>query len=170
MHPTPRGAQCRGLALAALLLSLLSACATPGAPRAHFREDAHARYYATETGRTLRVEKDGTVLDVTCLPADLVAGRSRGELPQVLCPGGKIPVLGQAALAGQDWDMSAYPVAAETGRCRPLLTLDRETYVRRRSCWNRLWEVPAALVVYPAGAAIIIGVGTAAIWVPLLLL
>lgn len=160
----------RGALVPALLLSLLSACATPGAPRKHLREDAYARYYATKTGRTLRVEKDGTVLDVTCLPAELFNGKPRGELPQGLCPNGKIPDLGRVARTGQDWDMSAYPVAAETGRCRPLFTLERDENARRRSCLNRLWEVPAALVVYPAGAAIIIGVGTAAIWVPLLLL
>lgn len=152
------------------LLALLCACATPGAPRAHFREDPYARYYATETGRTLRVEKDGTVLDVTCLPAELFEGKSRGELPQGLCPDGKIPDLGRVTMNGRDWDMTAYPVAVETGRCRPLFTMDRDEDARRRSCWNRLWEVPAAVVVYPVGAAVLIGLGSSAIWVPLLLL
>ncbi|MEK7381684.1 MAG: hypothetical protein AAB262_00165 [Elusimicrobiota bacterium] len=152
------------------LIALLGACATPGAPRAHFREDAYARYYATKTGRTLRVEKDGMVLDVTCLPAGLLEGRARDELPRELCPAGNIPLLGRVAMNGAQWDMSAYAVAVETGRCRPLFTLEREEDARRRSCWNRLWEIPAAIAVYPAAAAILIGAGTAAIWVPLLLL
>ncbi|OGS41542.1 MAG: hypothetical protein A2506_06345 [Elusimicrobia bacterium RIFOXYD12_FULL_66_9] len=160
----------RGLVFSTILLSLLGACATPGAPRALLREDAYARYYATESGRTLRVEKDGTVLDVTCLPPELSEGRARGELPQGLCPDGKIPELGRVGMAGKDWDMSAYAVTTETGRCRPLFTLKNEEDARRHSCWNRLWEVPSAAVAYPAGIAIIVGACTSAIWVPLLLL
>lgn len=158
----------RGSALAALFVGLLGACATPGAPKAHFSEDAYARYYVTETGRTLRVEKDGTVLDITCLPIEVAEGRSRRELPQGMCPDAKIPVLGQVALVGKDWDMSAYPLEGETGRCRPLFTLKHEEDVQRHSCWNRLWEVPAAVVVYPVGIAVVLGAATSGIWVPLL--
>ena len=163
----------RRLPLCAALLSLLGACATPGAPRAHFRQDAYARYYAADPERTLRVESDGTVRDITCIPLALAEGKPLEARPQGLCPDGKIPRLGQVSKLGADWDMSAYPIAAETGRCRPLFRLpelDRAEDARRHSCWNRLWEVPTALVVYPVGAAILIGAGTAAIWVPFLLL
>lgn len=163
----------RGALLAGVLLALSSACATPGAPRTQLREDAYARYYATTDGRTLRVEKDGTVLDVTCMPLDLVEGKALREIPQGFCPNGKFPELGRVEASGGGWDMSGYPVAAETGRCRPLLrapSIEGDQEPRRHSCWNRLWEVPAALVAYPVGAALIIGGCTAPIWIPLLLL
>jgi hypothetical protein len=41
---------------------------------------------------------------------------------------------------------------------------------RRRSCWNRLWEVPAAVVVVPVALGVVVGLATAPIWGPLLLL
>lgn len=69
--------------------------------------------------------------------------------------------------------MSAYGVLPETGRCKPLfggVTMDERENQRRRSCWNRLWEVPAALVAVPVAVAAIVGVGTAPIWVPIVLM
>lgn len=174
LHEEPeRGGAGGAAALLCLLAIALSSCATPGEPRTRLREDEFARYYAASDGRTLRVERDGTVLDISCLPLELAEGKPLKDLPQALCPDGKIPVLGRAEKTGPDWDLSAYPIAAETGRCRPLFRLpewDREEDARRHSCWNRLWEVPAALVAYPLGAAIIIGTGSAPVWVPLLLL
>ena len=147
--------------------SAFGACATPGA-EAHFREDAMLATCHRDRADPARGERR-TVLDVTCLPIELAEGRSRRELPQGMCPDAKIPVLGQVALVGKDWDMSAYPLAAETGRCRPLFTLKHEEDVQRHSCWNRLWEVPAAAVAYPVGIAVVLGACTSAIWVPLLL-
>ena len=47
------------------LACFFSACSTPGMPRPYFDEDAYGRYYTTESGTVLRVERDGTVLDVT---------------------------------------------------------------------------------------------------------
>jgi hypothetical protein len=100
-------------------------------------------------------------------------GRPRGALPTEFCGGAAIPVLGRAAKAGGDWDMSAYAAEPETGRCKPLfgaLTMDDRENERRRSCWNRLWEVPAAVVVVPVAIGVLVGLATAPVWAPLLLL
>ena len=114
----------------------------------------------------MRVERDGTILDITCVPVELASGRPRGELPLTFCGGTAIPVVGRAARVGDDWDMSAYGVEPETGRCRPLLgalTMDPRENERRRSCWNRLWEVPTAVVVVPVTIGVIVGLATAPI-------
>lgn len=55
--------------------------------------------------------------------------------------------------------------ASDTGACKPLFILWDDD-VPKRSCWHRLWEVPAALVVVPTA----LGVITAPVWVPILLL
>ena len=66
---------------------------------------------------------------------------------------------------------SERPVAAAkaTGSCRPFFivpSLDWGTGAPNHSCWNRLWEVPAALVAVPVALAII----TAPVWVPIVVL
>jgi hypothetical protein len=155
------------------LLSLLCACATPCAPRSYFYQDSQARYYADGAGRTLRVERDGTILDISCVPLEVADGRPRSEIPLTFCGGTSLPVVGRAARMGDDWDMSAYGVLPETGRCKPLfgaVTMDARENERRRSCWNRLWEVPTAVVAVPITIGIIIGVATAPIWGPIVLL
>ncbi|MFI5350055.1 MAG: hypothetical protein ACHQ2Z_10960 [Elusimicrobiota bacterium] len=119
------------------------------------------------------MEIDGTILDVTCVTAEAANGRSREALPLTFCGGAGIPVLGRAKKAGDDWDMSAYTAEPETGRCKPLfgaLTMDDRENERRRSCWNRLWEVPTAVVVVPLAIGVIVGLATAPVWAPLLLL
>ena len=121
----------------------------------------------------MRVENDGTILDVTCATAEAAKGRPREALPVMFCGASSIPVLGQAKRSGDDWDMSAYEVAPESGRCKPLfgaLTMDNRENDRRRSCWNRLWEVPTAVVVVPLTVGVIVGLATSPIWAPLLLL
>jgi len=165
--PLPR------LAQAAALLGVLAACAAPGAPRSYFFQDSYARYYADGSGRTLRVESDGAILDVTCVPLEIANGRSRDELPAAFCDGGAIAVVGRAARSGDDWDMSAYGVKPETGRCKPLFgaaAMNPRDDERRRSCWNRLWEVPAAVAMAPIAAGVLVGAATAPIWLPILLL
>jgi hypothetical protein len=136
-------------------------------------EDSYARYYAADSGQILRVERDGTILDVTCLPLELAHDKPRKELPTTFCGGVPIPVVGRAAPRGGDWDMSAYGVEPETGRCKPLFgaaTMNKDDDARRRSCWNRLWEVPAAIVVVPVAIVVVVGVATSPIWAPILLL
>jgi len=162
-----------GSAAGAGLLGLLCACASPGPARSYFLEDSYARYYAAGSGRTLRVERDGTVLDVTCLPVELAQDKPRDALPRALCANSEIPVLGRARKDGTDWELSGFDVERPTGRCRPLFrapTLDERESGPLRSCWNRLWEVPTALVVYPVAVAVLIGVAAAPVWVPLIFL
>ncbi len=58
---------------------------------------------------------------------------------------------------------------ADTGSCKPFFVKPSRDWgegAARHSCWHRLWEVPAALVVAPVALAIV----TAPIWVPIVLL
>ena len=160
-------------ALGALPL-MFCACATPGAPRAYFLEDAYARYYADASGRTLRVEHDGSVHDVTCLPLEVVKEKPLASLPKSACPNSEIPVLGKTRRSGDDWDMTGYEVERSSGRCLPLFDaptgFDDQDARPRRSCWNRLWEVPTAIVVIPVVVVVALGAVTAPIWAPILFL
>lgn len=75
-------------------------------------------------------------------------------------------------LEGETARAPAPPVKDAAG-CRPLFLADPEEAApdeARRSCWNRLWEVPAALVVYPTVILVLVGAATAPVWVPLLFL
>ena len=179
----------RGLFLGACaLLSLLSGCATTRASQPRLLEDSYGRYYTTQSGQVLRVEKDGAVLDVSCLPLGAVESTPLSKLPQALCPGGKIAVLGKAGKVGERFDLSAYGIAKDGavrqepdaagweggGLCRPLFPdtsgsfPDWSRSQRWHSCWNRIWEVPAAIVLYPAVVGVAVGVITSPIWVPLI--
>ena len=85
----------------------------------------------------------------------------------------------------KDPPAASAPRAAEG--CRPLMTplveaFDPDRWGRfgnegwdsgekkRHSCWNRVWEVPTAVVVYPAAVIILIGLVTSPVWLPLLLI
>ncbi len=66
---------------------------------------------------------------------------------------------------------SEQPVTAakDTGSCRPFFlspALDWGAPAPKHSCWNRLWEVPVALVAVPLA----LGIMTAPVWVPVVLL
>lgn len=57
----------------------------------------------------------------------------------------------------------------DTGKCKPwFVSPDRDwgQGAPKHSCWNRLWEVPAALIAAPIAIAIV----TAPIWVPIVVL
>ena len=57
----------------------------------------------------------------------------------------------------------------DTGSCRPFFVYPSRDWgegAPRHSCWNRLWEVPAALVAVPVALAVL----TAPVWVPIVLL
>ena len=153
-------------------LLVLTACSTVGPPRAYFNEDVSARYYSTQSGRILRVDSDGMVLNVTCHPPSLVRGFPRQEFPKPPCEGGLDGVLGKTRKIGEDWDMTSYDIAPETGTCKSLFPFFRNEWLedKRHSCWHRVWEVPAAVVFYPSFAIVVIGVITSPIWVPLLFL
>jgi len=58
---------------------------------------------------------------------------------------------------------------AATGSCKPWFvtpTRDWGAGAPKHSCWNRLWEVPTAIVVVPVALAIL----TSPVWVPIVLL
>ena len=143
-----------------MILSLLSGCATSSAAKKHFLEDSYARYYTGESGKVLRVEADGTVLDVTCLPINSLRDIPRQNLPKGLCSRGDIHELGKAQKVGDEWDMKAYMTGLEGGGCWPLMAplldaIDTDwarKSNRLHSCWNRVWEVPASIVLYPVMA------------------
>ncbi len=57
---------------------------------------------------------------------------------------------------------------ADTGSCKPFFvspSLDWGEGAPRHSCWNRVWEVPTAIVVVPLALALL----TSPVWVPILL-
>ncbi|MBI2385184.1 MAG: hypothetical protein HYV14_04135 [Elusimicrobia bacterium] len=57
----------------------------------------------------------------------------------------------------------------DTGGCKPWFVSPSRDWgegAPRHSCWNRLWEVPTAVVVAPIAIAIV----TAPIWVPIVVL
>ena len=165
-------------AACAVILSLFSGCATSGASKKHFLEDSYARYYNGASGKVLRVEADGTVLDITCLPIEFCQDRPRQNLPESLCSRGNIRELGKVQKVGDEWDMAAYLTESESGACRPLMNpllyafdADWEWKSSRlHSCWHRVWEVPTAVVVYPVVAGFLVGLITSPVWGPMLLL
>lgn len=152
-------------------LLFLTACSTPGPPRTYVDENARTRYYLTRSGNILRVDPDGTVVDVTCLSPKEEKALPRQELSKLPCEGGRVEVLGQAKKIGEDWDMRRFDIVQETGTCKSLFPYFQNERLsnQRHSCWHRLWEVPAALVVYPVVVVVLLGAVTAPIWVPLLL-
>ena len=57
----------------------------------------------------------------------------------------------------------------DRGKCKPwFVSPDRDwgQGAPKHSCWNRLWEVPVALVAAPIAIAIV----TAPVWAPIVLL
>jgi hypothetical protein len=86
----------------------------------------------------------------------------------------------------KNFPQDSHAVEPETGGgCRPLMdplidALDTSRWGagrddlelrsnRDHSCWNRVWEVPTAIVAYPTATVFLVGVVTSPVWVPLLL-
>ncbi len=156
--------------LAAMLV--LNGCGTAVQPRLHFDEDQHGKYYETREGKILRIEQDGTVLDMTCAEPTLARGFPREDVLKLPCPTGQVSVVGRARAVGRDWDLTAYRIEPESGTCTSLFSplSDSWTAEKRHSCAHRLWEVPAAAVAYPTIAVVVVGIATAPIWLPVLIL
>jgi hypothetical protein len=58
---------------------------------------------------------------------------------------------------------------ADTGSCRPFFVAPSRDWGEgsaKHSCWNRLWEIPAAIITVPIALALL----TAPVWVPIVLL
>ncbi len=58
---------------------------------------------------------------------------------------------------------------AATGMCKPFFVSpfrNWDTAAPRHSCWNRIWEIPTAIVVTPIALAAM----TAPIWAPIVFL
>ena len=162
----------RFLSCVCVLAFGLNGCATDLPLRPHFDEDQHGRYYETREGKILRVEQDGTILDVTCAEPSLARGYPREDVLRLFCTSGKVAVVGKAKKSGKDWDLSPYQVEPESGDCVSLFApfSDSWTAEKRRSCAHRMWEVPAAVVTYPVITAVVLGVVTAPIWLTVLIL
>lgn len=98
-------------------------------------------------------------------------GPVSGKGPAVIPRTGQTGSTPTNAASSPDWDLSAYAIAPESGRCEPLFAplSDAWTAQKRRSCAHRIWEVPAALVAYPTIGAVVLGVATAPVWLPLLI-
>lgn len=64
-------------------------------------------------------------------------------------------------------DPGAAAAVSQAEGCEPLLKTGLEDRPpERRSCWHRLWEVPAAIVIYPVAIAVVVGLSTAPLWLP----
>jgi hypothetical protein len=109
------------LALLTLSLFFLAGC-TMGTLYYHERSDG-ARYYQTRAGQLVVVNKDGLVTQAPGL-------KSRAYISYV-------------QKKGDDWDLSAYDVVEPSGRCVALLSMKPE------SCFNRIWEAPAMVLMTP---------------------
>lgn len=149
----------------------LYGCATDLPPRTYFDEDPQGRYYETREGKILRVEQDGTILDVTCAEPSLAKGFPKEDVVRLFCPNGRVTVVGKAKKSGRDWDLSPYHVEPESGTCTSLFApfSDSWTAEKRRSCAHRFWEVPVAVVIYPAITVVVLGIVTAPIWLTVLI-
>ncbi|MER3423300.1 MAG: hypothetical protein C4293_08785, partial [Nitrospiraceae bacterium] len=93
-------------------------------------------------------------------------------LPSVVCESGRVEVLGKVQRMDNGWEVEHYGIVPETGTCRSLFAPFRNDWLenKRHSCWHRIWEIPTAMVVYPSVVALAIGIVTAPLWGPLLLL
>jgi len=109
------------LILLTLSLLFLTGC-TMGTLYYHEQSDG-TRYYQTRAGQLVVVDKDGLVTQAPGL-------KSRAYISHV-------------QKKGDDWDLSAYDVVAPSGRCLELLNM------RPESCFNRIWEVPATVLMAP---------------------
>ena len=88
----------------------------------HERSDG-ARYYVTRTGARIAVNKDGRVIEAPVM----YEGMFTKPLPK----------------KGDDWDLSAADIGVPPGHCMELLSRQPE------SCWNRIWEAPALVLMTP---------------------
>lgn len=132
------------------LLLILNGCVTPGPLHDYGDRNGLGTYYDTRSGRLLRVEQDGTVYDITC--AGAWNARETGRLAlKKWCTDGELETIASVTKIGGEWDMSGYDIAPETGHCEPLVEFFAFGGLpyKRRSCWNRLWEVPLIAVVGP---------------------
>jgi len=68
-----------------------------------------------------------------------------------------------------DWDTSGYEIATGTGGCRPyMLSITVASFaepndpsLKKRSCWNLLWDIPASFLIDAAMGSLIIMKGYA---------
>ena len=138
------------LSLCLILVFLLSGCSTPGPLRQYGHEDAYGRYYDAKDGRLLRVESDGSVYDISCVGAWSAVGT---PLEKLKCKDGNVELIGKVSRnsARDDWDTTGYEIAPESGTCEPLMPIYSfgGLKFKRRSCWNRLWEVPTTVALIP---------------------
>ena len=101
-------------------LFVLTGCAGP----LYYHERADGmRYYVTRTGGLIAVDKDGWVREGPVMYAEVFMKPLQKN--------------------GDDWDLSAAEIGVPPGHCMELLNR------RPESCWNRIWEAPALLLMAP---------------------
>ena len=129
----------------------LSGCAAPG-PLLHTAGSPY--YYETKDHHLLRVSKDGTVVDASCVGLEWLRSHwyppTNLEGREATC---EMPKIGEVEWESErgDWNMSGYEIQPV---CQPLeRTIDvllrlfpRSNIAIPYSCWNRVWEVPWAPV------------------------
>lgn len=148
------------IGLAAILaLAILSEGCTIIKPHKYTEYPDGGRIYRTIDGDTLRVDSEGKVYGY---PGNKRFG-----------PGEH----GTVRKMGDDWDMSSFDEGATfdtktvyAGKCEilfPVFWSDKAVKERYVSCWNRVWEIPAFVIVLPVlmvGAVVLVtleGVGAA---------
>jgi hypothetical protein len=140
-----------GLAVILIPAILSEGCAT-NKPHKYTEYPDGGKIYLTREGDTLRVDSEGKVYGY---------------------PGNKRFGPGEHGTAPKiegEWDMSSFDVemtdvkTTSTG-CEilfPVFWSDKAVKERYVSCWNRVWEIPAFVIVLPVfilGAAVMVMVG-----------
>ena len=135
-----------------LILGILNEGCVSTKPYAYTKYPDGGKIYLTREGDTLRVDSEGKVYGY---------------------PGNKRFGPGEHGTAPKiegEWDMSSFDVemtdvkTTSTG-CEilfPVFCSDKAVKERYVSCWNRVWEIPAFVIVLPVfilGAAVMVMVG-----------
>lgn len=91
---------------------------------AYYHESSDGtRYYMTRTGALVVVDRTGSVIETPPMYG--------ADYPKTV------------RKKGADWDLSAYDIGEPPGYCMGVLSPLPE------SCWNRVWEAPALILMAP---------------------
>lgn len=137
-----------GLAVILILAILSEGCAV-SKPHKYTKYPDGGKIYLTREGDTLRVDSEGKVYGY---PGNRRFGPGeRGTAPKI----------------EDEWDMSSFDVETTdvkttSAGCEilfPVFWSDKAVKGRYVSCWNRVWEIPAFVIVLPVfivGGAVLV--------------